>query len=120
VFGWGAYSAAKLMTNLFIRELASRSAVEAYAFHPGFVRSDSVQGSGPARFLTKGNYGISSEAGAQPLVQLAGAAGIEAPSGTYFHRMKPSAREARQASDGQLGEFVWERTSELVGLPTSI
>jgi NAD(P)-dependent dehydrogenase (short-subunit alcohol dehydrogenase family) len=120
VFGWGAYSAAKLMTNLFIRELAGRSPVEAYAFHPGFVRSDPAQESGPARFLAKGNYGISSEAGAQPLVQLAGASGIEHPSGTYFHRMKPFGREAGQASDGPLAAAVWERTSELVGLPASI
>lgn len=120
VFGWGAYSTAKLMINLFVRELAGRSPVEAYAFHPGFVRSDPAQRSGAARFLTKGNYGIGSEAGARPLVHLAGAAGIEVPSGTYFHRMKPSGKQAAQDSDRRPAEAVWERTSELLGLPASI
>lgn len=120
IFGWGAYSTAKLMTNLFTRELAKRSTVAAYSFHPGFVRNDPALQSGPARFLSKGNYGISIQAGAQPLVHLAGPATIDAPSGTYFHRMKPFGKEGNQASDGQLAAALWERTSELVGLPGSI
>lgn len=120
MFGWFAYSTAKLMTNLFIRELAKRSTVPAYSFHPGFVRSDFGSGWEPMRLtklMTKGNYGISSEKGAEPLVHLAGSDAIDQPSGTYFHRMKAFGMQARQASDEQLAEALWDRTSGLVGLP---
>jgi NAD(P)-dependent dehydrogenase (short-subunit alcohol dehydrogenase family) len=119
MFGWGAYSTAKLMTNLFIRELARRSTVPAYSFHPGFVRDEPEQ-SGLARLLTKGNYGISSEAGARPLIHLATSGTLEVPSGTYFHRMTPFGREARQASDDQLAGALWERISEPLGLTATI
>lgn len=123
MFGWFAYSTAKLMTNLFIRELAKRSTVPAYALHPGFVRSDFGREWGPIRLtklLTKGNYGISSEKGAEPLIHLAGPAAIDQPSGTYFHRRKAFGKEARQANDKQLAEALWQRTSELVGLPAGV
>lgn len=123
MFGWFAYSTAKLMTNLFIRELAKRSTVQAYAFHPGFVRSEFGREWGPMRLtklLTKGNYGISSEKGAEPLIRLAGPAAIDQPSGTYFHRMKPFGKEARQAQDEELAAALWEYTSELLGLPAGV
>jgi len=122
-FGWFTYSTAKLMTNLFVRELAKRSTVPAYSFHPGFVRSDFGHEWGPIRLtklLTKGNYGISNEKGAEPLIHLAGAAAIDEPSGTYFHRRKAFGKEAGQAHDKQLAEALWERTSELVRLPGEI
>jgi NAD(P)-dependent dehydrogenase (short-subunit alcohol dehydrogenase family) len=123
MFGWFAYSTAKLMTNLFVRELAKRSTVPAYAFHPGFVRSDFGLEWGPMRLtklLTKGNYGISSEKGAEPLIHLAGSDTIDHPSGTYFHRMKAFGKQARQANDEQLAEALWDRTSELLGLPPGL
>jgi hypothetical protein len=71
------------------------------------------------KLLTRGNYGITADVGAEPLIQLAGATAIEAPSGTYFDQLKPFGQEGRQASNEQLAEAVWERTSELVGLPAS-
>ena len=120
MFGWFAYSTAKLMTNLFVRELAKRSTVPAYSFHPGFVRSEFGQEWGPMRLtklLTKGNYGISNEKGAEPLIHLAGAAAIEELSGTYFHRSRAYGKQTRQAQDDKLAELLWERTSELVGVP---
>jgi NAD(P)-dependent dehydrogenase (short-subunit alcohol dehydrogenase family) len=123
MFGWLAYSTSKLMTNLFVRELAKRSTVPAYSFHPGFVRSSFGQGWGPMRLtklLTKGNYGISNEKGAEPLIRLAGPASIGEPSGTYFHRMKAFGKQARQARDAQLAGALWERTSELLGLPAGL
>lgn len=122
-FGWFAYSTAKLMTNLFVNELAKRSTVPAYSFHPGFVRSDFGQDWGPIRLtklLTKGNYGISNTKGAEPLIRLAGTDAIEQPHGTYFDRSKPYGKQARQAQDVHLAEALWERTSEMVGLPAAL
>jgi NAD(P)-dependent dehydrogenase (short-subunit alcohol dehydrogenase family) len=119
VFGWGAYSTAKLMTNLFARELARRSGVPAYSFHPGFVRNDRP-GRGPARFLTKGNYGIGPDAGARPLIYLASEREIPVPGGTYFHRMKAFGKQAPQVCDELLAATLWELTSRLVNVPVAV
>jgi NAD(P)-dependent dehydrogenase (short-subunit alcohol dehydrogenase family) len=121
--GWRAYGTSKLLTNLFIRQLAARSGLEAFAFHPGLVVTNFGKESASMRvagLLTNGHYGISPEAGAVPLVQLAGPTGVSVPSGTYFEQLKPFGREARQARNVPLAEAVWERTSELVGLSSDL
>jgi NAD(P)-dependent dehydrogenase (short-subunit alcohol dehydrogenase family) len=122
VGGWRAYGTSKLLTNMFISQLAKRSSVEAFAFHPGFVSTGFGTDSASMRMmnlLTSGNYGISPEAGAVPLIQLAGPTTVGVPSGTYFDRLKPFGRQAPQAKDDLLAEAVWDRTSQLVGLPSA-
>jgi len=123
VGGWRAYGSSKLLTNLFIRELAKRSGVEAFAFHPGFVSTNFGRDSASMRMvnlLTRGHYGITADAGAVPLIQLAGPTGVSVPSGTYFDQLKPYGREAGQAKNTLLAEAVWDRSSELVGLSSDL
>lgn len=121
--GWRAYGTAKLLTNLFIHELARRSSVKAYAFHPGLVVTNFGGDSRSMQFanlVTGGHYGISADAGAVPLVQLAGPTTIGVPSGTFFDQLKPFGREAPQAKNVLLAEAVWDRSSELVGVPAAV
>jgi NAD(P)-dependent dehydrogenase (short-subunit alcohol dehydrogenase family) len=121
--GWGAYSQGKLLTNMFISQLALRSSVSAFAFHPGFVSTNFGMDTSMMRLVntvTNGNYGISAEAGSVPLVQLAGPTTIDVPSGTYFDQLKPFGRQNHQAGNVLLAEAVWDRSAELVGLPSSI
>jgi NAD(P)-dependent dehydrogenase (short-subunit alcohol dehydrogenase family) len=121
--GWRAYGTSKLLTNLFIRQLAARSGIEAFAFHPGLVVTNFGNDSASMRLaslVTGGHYGISADAGAVPLTQLAGPTGISVPSGTYFDQLKPYGWESPQAKNVLLAEVVWERSSELVGLPAEL
>ncbi len=121
--GWGAYGTSKLLTNMFISQLAARSRVKAFAFHPGIVTTSFGMNSATMRVVssvTNGHYGISADAGAVPLIQLAGPTTIGVPSGTYFDQLKPFGRQAPQAKNTMLAEVVWERTSEMVGLPASL
>lgn len=123
VGGWRAYGTSKLLTNMFISQLAKRTPIAAFAFHPGFVSTGFGGGSASMRMLnllTNGNYGISADAGAVPLIQLAGPTTIGVPSGTYFDQLKPFGLQAPQAKNALLAESVWERTSELVGLPADV
>ena len=121
--GWRQYGTTKIETVLFIRELAKRTGLDAFSFHPGIVMtgfgSDS-RSMRVANVLTNGNYGISASAGAVPLIQLAGPTTISVESGTYFDQLSPHGRLHRQATDPLLAEALWERTSELVGLPVEI
>lgn len=120
--GWRAYGTSKLATILFIRELAERTTgtgVSAYAFHPGFVATGFGMGLASIRtlsMLTGGRYGITAEEGAVPLITLAGAAEIGAPSGTYFDGLRADGRVADQARDAQLGRDLWRLSARLVGL----
>lgn len=121
--GWLAYGTSKLLTNMFISQLAARSPVAAFAFHPGVVVTGFGRDSGAMKLvntLTQGNYGISADAGAVPLIQLAGPTTVGVPSGTYFDQLKPDGRQSPQAGNAMLAEVVWERSSELVGLPAEI
>jgi NAD(P)-dependent dehydrogenase (short-subunit alcohol dehydrogenase family) len=118
-----AYGTSKLLTNMFISQLAKRTSLAAFAFHPGFVSTGFGGDSATMRMvnlLTHGNYGISADAGAVPLIQLAGPTTIGVPSGTYFNQLKPFGLQAPQAKNELLAEAVWERSSELVGLPSEV
>lgn len=120
--GWRAYGTSKLATILFIRELAERTTgtgVSAYSFHPGFVATSFGMGLASIRTLnaiTGGRHGITAAEGAVPLVTLAGAAPVGAPSGTYFDRLRVDGRVAGQARDAQLGRDLWRVSARLVGL----
>jgi NAD(P)-dependent dehydrogenase (short-subunit alcohol dehydrogenase family) len=124
--GWRAYGSAKVATILFTRELARRTAgtgVQAYAFHPGFVAT----GFGADSRLMKlsgaigyGGYGLTPEAGAAPLVELASAEQIAASSGTYFDRLRANGTVARQATDDALASGLWTLSERLTSQPSRI
>lgn len=121
--GWRAYGTSKLATILFIRELAERltgTGVSAYSVHPGTVVTRFGAGSPLIRFgnvVTAGHYGISAAEGAVPLIALAGAAPVGAPSGTYFQRLRANGVVNRQAEDPRLARELWELSAQLVGVP---
>ena len=56
-----------------------------------------------------------------PLILLAAAAPVGAPSGTYFDRLRANGPAALQASDAHLGRELWTVTEQLVEVsrPTS-
>ncbi|GAA1445719.1 SDR family NAD(P)-dependent oxidoreductase [Leifsonia poae] len=120
--GWRAYGTAKLVTILFIRELAERltgTGIDAYTFHPGTIATNFGQSSPLIRFggaVTRGGYGIPVEEGAAPLVMLTADAPVGAPSGTYFDRLKANGKVRRQADDAQLGRDLWTLSERLVGV----
>jgi NAD(P)-dependent dehydrogenase (short-subunit alcohol dehydrogenase family) len=117
--GWRAYGTVKLATILFIRELAQRTGLAAYSFHPGYV-STSFGAATPLIRLSKRirpeGLGITAEQGALPLVHLASAPTVNAADGTYFDRMRPGGATSRQARDPALAAALWDRTAELVRL----
>lgn len=115
--GWPAYGAAKLANILFIQELARRTAgtgLEAYAFHPGFVSTSFGADTALLKLsnvIGQGHIGLSPEAGAVPLVQLASAVDVTADmggtSGTYFEQLKPDGHTAKQAHDPDFAAKLW-------------
>jgi NAD(P)-dependent dehydrogenase (short-subunit alcohol dehydrogenase family) len=120
--GWRAYGTSKLITIMFIRELAERltgTGVDAYSFHPGTVVTGFGQTSSLIRFgnrVTRGTYGIPAGAGAVPLIALAADVPVGAPSGTYFDRLAANGRMRAQASDAQLGRDLWALSAQLTGV----
>ncbi len=120
--GWRAYGTSKLVTILFIRELAERltgTGVDAYSFHPGTVVTGFGQSSSLIRLgnrVTRGNYGIQADAGAVPLIALADDVPVGAPSGTYFDQLKANGRVRAQAKDAQLGRDLWALSAQLTGV----
>jgi NAD(P)-dependent dehydrogenase (short-subunit alcohol dehydrogenase family) len=117
--GWKAYGTSKLETILFIEELARRTGIEAYSFHPGFVATRFGEDTAAlkiANFVSAGRLGLRPEQGAAPLVYLASAATVGATNGSYFDRMKPNGAVNRQASEAGLASAFWERSVELAGL----
>ena len=120
--GWLPYGTSKLVTIMFIRELARRTAgtgVDAFSFHPGFVATGFGADSALLRlgqFVSRGSLGISPEQGAAPLIHLASEHDIASPSGTYFDGLKPDGRERKAAFDEAMCRELWEKSSEMVGL----
>jgi NAD(P)-dependent dehydrogenase (short-subunit alcohol dehydrogenase family) len=116
--GWRAYGTSKLETILFTQELARRTPLTAYAFHPGSVRTsfgtDTVGGRLAMRFASVTQ--ISPEAGAVPLIQLAGNSDLDIPSGTYFDGLRPDGPTASQAGDARLAAGLWDASAAIVGL----
>lgn len=117
--GWRAYGTSKLITILFIRELARRSELEAFSFHPGFVATGFGADSPIMKFntlISRGQYGITAAAGAVPLIQLASVKDAGAPSGSYFDILTPNVHMNRQSTDMGLAEELWKVSSRMVGL----
>ena len=116
--GWRAYGTSKLATILFTAELARRTPLAAYSFHPGYVSTgfganDSLMKISQA--VRPGGFGIPVEQGAEPLVLLATGAGAPSPSGTYYDRLKPNGARSRQADDADLAAGLWIKSAQLVG-----
>ncbi|MCU1546078.1 MAG: short-chain dehydrogenase [Homoserinimonas sp.] len=117
--GWRAYGTSKLMSILFMRELARRTSstkLQAFSFHPGYVTTGFGQGS-PLLRLTGAlgpRFRIAPEQGAAPLIHLASTADVGMPSGTYFHQFAPEQRLHPRATDSRAAAELWERSAALV------
>jgi NAD(P)-dependent dehydrogenase (short-subunit alcohol dehydrogenase family) len=116
--GWRAYGTSKLETILFIRELAKRTGLTAYSFHPGFVSTSFATDSAGGRFLMaiSRSAQISPEAGAAPLVELAEREQLDVPNGTYFDQLKPGGVTRAQANDAKLASDLWDASAAITGL----
>jgi NAD(P)-dependent dehydrogenase (short-subunit alcohol dehydrogenase family) len=117
--GWRAYGTSKLATVLFTRELAKRTGLDAYSFHPGYVSTgfgaqDRLMRISQA--IKPGGFGIPATQGAEPLVLLATGAGSPAPSGTYYDQLAPFGRTRKQADDTDLAAGLWIKSGLMVGL----
>lgn len=122
-----AYAAAKLADLLFSRELAHRAketGITSVAFHPGTVTSDfSRDAKGVNKFVYHTRAGrrlfgaVDNDAGAQPLIALAGLSDPQRVNGQYFDRLKPDAPTSKQAQDAALATRLWETTADMLGLP---
>jgi NAD(P)-dependent dehydrogenase (short-subunit alcohol dehydrogenase family) len=117
--GWPAYGTSKLEAILFTRELARRTGIEAFSFHPGFVATRFGADTVPLKistFISAGRLGLRPEQGAAPLVYLASEDSVGAANGAYFDRMTPNGSTNRQADDTGLASAFWDRSAELLGL----
>jgi NAD(P)-dependent dehydrogenase (short-subunit alcohol dehydrogenase family) len=118
--GWRAYGTSKLETNLFIRQLARRTAgtgLTAFSFHPGTVATEFGSNSTSIKLSQRLGRDIlrsSPEKGAAPLVHLAAAEAVDSPSGTYFDRFKPRGWERRIAGSEATAKSLWEISERLV------
>ena len=120
-----AYAASKLANIYFTRELARRLGegdVTVYAVHPGTVRTE-LGGDGELTGLEGVGWWVvkrflmSPSKGAAPIVLLATAADISAPSGAYFKRMKREHLSGA-AADGDAARRLWEISERLVAPAT--
>jgi NAD(P)-dependent dehydrogenase (short-subunit alcohol dehydrogenase family) len=117
--GWPAYGSSKLMNILFTEELARRTGLDAYSFHPGYVSTRFGAETAIIRFanaISGGRIGLRPEQGAAPLVHLASASEVGVPSGTHFDRLSPHGRIRRLPRHAELASRLWEKSAELVGL----
>jgi NAD(P)-dependent dehydrogenase (short-subunit alcohol dehydrogenase family) len=119
--GWRAYGTSKLETILFTKELAKRTPLTAYSFHPGSVRTAFGTDTAFGRFAMRlaSATQITPEAGAVPLIRLAADPEIQAPSGTYFDGLKPNGPTKPEANDPKLAAELWDATAGILGLPVS-
>jgi NAD(P)-dependent dehydrogenase (short-subunit alcohol dehydrogenase family) len=115
------YGVSKLCNILFTRELARRAPeLHANCFHPGVVRTGfGKNDNGIWKVLTTlgSPFFRSPQRGARSLVWLALSPEAATLTGEYIQDEKVLAPSA-QAQDETLAEGLWERSAELVGLPT--
>ncbi len=115
------YGTSKLCNILFTRELARRATeLHANCFHPGVVRTGFGKNeNGIWRVLTTlaGPFFRSPERGARSLVWLALSKEAAPLDGAYVQDEKVLAPSA-QAQDDVLAAGLWERSAQLVGMPT--
>jgi len=121
-----AYGDAKLENILFTAELHRRfhdQGLAAAAFHPGSVATSfATQSDSAMRFVYNSSFArrflTTPDQGARQLGWLAaGTPGTDWHSGGYYEKGKPSTKTSPQAKDAELARRLWERSTELVGLP---
>jgi len=117
----GVYSTSKLCNVLFTRELARRAPeLRANCFHPGVVRTGFAKNeSGIWKILLTigAPFLRSPQRGARSLVWLALSDETAGLSGEYIEDEKVATPSAQAQADGLAGG-LWERSAELVGLPS--
>lgn len=122
-----AYPPSKLANILFTKELHRRyhpSGISTAAFHPGSVASNFSESSSNPLFKvvyrTPLRFGlINSEQGSDELVWLASAEpGVDWVSGEYYAKHKVG-KTHKHASDAGLAERLWDRSLEMVGVPSA-
>ena len=120
--GWRAYGASKLATILYARSLVARTGLEAYAFHPGYVRSGFGAESRSARLLqlVTGSMQISPEAGAAPLVHLVDTPELGVPNGTYFDGLDPLGATHPSAGDARLADELWQTIAQRIDVLAAV
>ncbi len=120
--GWRAYGASKLATILYARSLVARTGLEAYAFHPGYVRSGFGAESRTARLLrlVTGSMQISPEAGAAPLVHLVDTPELGVPNGTYFDGLDPLGATHPSSGDARLADELWQAIAQRIDVPAAV
>ncbi|GAA4668563.1 SDR family NAD(P)-dependent oxidoreductase [Frondihabitans cladoniiphilus] len=119
--GMRPYGTSKLENILFTRELAKRlrgTGVSTYAFHPGFVATNFGGGGPVIKAMQK--VALSPAQGAEPLVRLAGATTVPAPSGNYFDRLTAPGKVNPQANDAELARGLWEASERLAGVAAGV
>jgi NAD(P)-dependent dehydrogenase (short-subunit alcohol dehydrogenase family) len=118
VGGWRAYGTSKIETILFARELARRTTLTAYSFHPGSVKTAFGTDTAMGRFAMRlaAVTQITPEAGAAPLIQLATNPAIDAPNGTYFDGLRADGVTTAQGRDLKLAADLWDASAATVGL----
>jgi len=114
------YGTTKLENVLFTRELARRAAgLTATCLHPGVVASQFARDSPLTRLAYRpplSRFLRTPEQGAATLVWLASAPDGWT-SGGYYADGRPG-RLSRAAQDDRLAAALWDRSAELVGLPS--
>jgi NAD(P)-dependent dehydrogenase (short-subunit alcohol dehydrogenase family) len=115
--GWPAYGSSKLYNILFARELARRTGLKSYSFHPGIVRSRFYQRNGLAKATEKlvTPLEVTSAEGAKLLVALATRTSTK-PNGSFLTgrgtlgAIHPAALQ--QSADSRL----WNATARALSL----
>jgi NAD(P)-dependent dehydrogenase (short-subunit alcohol dehydrogenase family) len=106
--GWPAYGAAKRADIMIAAELARRTGLEAYSFHPGWIASRFAGlDRGPVAGIVA-RMAKSPEEGAAPLVHLATGDLAGIPNGTYFDGLDPDGRLSVQARDPGERAKLWD------------
>ena len=120
--GWLAYRRSKLANILWTRELARRlagSGVTANALHPGFVATrfgDNNRGwFGLTLGIAKRVVAIRPEEGAETVVHLASAPGLDSVSGGYFVKSAPAMPSAA-AQDDTAARRLWQASEKFAQL----
>jgi NAD(P)-dependent dehydrogenase (short-subunit alcohol dehydrogenase family) len=119
--GIRGYAQSKLMNLLFARELARRLAdtgVTVHSLHPGFVATRLADNT-PLLWrslmrLRKATHGLTPAVGADTLIFLATAAGLDGDSGGYFVRRARCA-PAPQAQCEADARRLWDVSAQLAG-----
>jgi len=115
--GYLAYGQSKLANILFTQELARRygaQGLHAYSFHPGLVHTGiwhKVQGGKGILMRMLSPLFRSPVQGADTLLYLAGASGLEAHNGGYFHDRRP---KAPKHTDPHTALALWQASETLL------